>query len=268
MDQTQLLIISSIITSLASFILALTAIFNFILVKKQLGITEKQLLLLRNEKIPIINILEIKYDRNNVNLKLENKTDTPALDIYLRTDFIPLFLSKQSRSWSFIFKLRDTLEGNKNEICYPVPAATYVKDKNKKIILGPKTTGEFSTEIGFFVSYTPRGKKSHPLIERTFGRLITFNDLIKLLKDNGIRFCNIDITLKYYDLVKSYSEINSLFSYVLDIEKHKTLADVVKDAIPFQQRPLEKSEFYTMPEDMIMGLKDRRDFLDDSKFNK
>ena len=90
MDETQLLMISSIITSLASFILAVTAIYSYLTVKKQLKITEKQLLFLRNEKIPIIKIINTQYKQNKVIMKLENKTDTPAIDIYLRTHFTPL----------------------------------------------------------------------------------------------------------------------------------------------------------------------------------
>lgn len=267
MDQNQLLMIFSIITSFASFILALVAISNFLLVKKQLRITEKQLLLLRNEKIPILNILNIKYVQNRVIIKLENKTDNPAIDIHLRTCFTPLIPSQQDQPWKFLFKLKDNLTRNKNVTCYPVRAVTYIKDKKNKMLLGPKDIGEFSAEIGFFISYfPPTGKKFHIEINKEFGRAIMFDDLLKILKDNGIRYCNVDLTLKYYDLAKSYAEADFIFFYVLDIEKHKTLADVVKDGIPFNQRTIDKSEMMTLPEDMIREFKERRDFLDDSKF--
>jgi len=265
MSNEIIILLASLFTSITSLILAIVAIINLKVVRNHSKIIEKQLLILRNEKIPFLEIKKIDYDNNKINIKLKNKSENPALDIRSSTHFVPLKPSKGQQMWDFIFKLKDNKPGRLGKDCWSIRAMTPLKDNKKRWQLNPKDEGDFSTNVNFFVSFNKPRDRFVPKMDEEYGQILFFEEMVELLKYNKVRYCSINLMIKYSDINNEYNQVEPVFDYIMDLTKHKTLKDVVSDGIPFIQRSAHKSEFTTMPEQIWEDLKDQRSFLDKLK---
>jgi len=245
--------LASIISSIATFMVAVLTLYNVITLRKQIQLLEKQTLLQRSTVYPFLEIRQIKVRGNDVSLTLENVGKGIATQIGLRIWAIPMRLAKNL--WDFDVDIYDIRNSIRKRM-YPDQGVVFLKDSNNHFRLHPRDKKEFSATVYFF--FKDQKKESFS------GRFYSFDDFVKLLEVNKVRFAAVDISLVYKDISENIIESEGIDSFVIDITQHKSLEDAMKrERIPFTQRALSLEEIpFGLPGKMYEKMKSWRAFLE------
>jgi len=207
--------------------MAFYSLYSVLNLRKQIGLTERQTILRRSETYPILDIENVQVKGNEIEVTLKNKGKGPAFFIGLGMLFSPL--RPLETQWDFVDELI-TVEGGKARELYPRRHVIFLRNQKGHNRLLPNEKDTFKGKISFLFSY--HKNKSSP------GKWNYFDDMRTLMVQNKLRFVAVMADVVYKDLSESITEAEGIHSIIVDLQKHKSMEDAVKDNIPFLQRTL------------------------------
>lgn len=248
-----ILTISNLLMVFATFILAVFAYLQIRESRKQLKMFYRQTGFLRNQQIPILCVDSFSIKENTLNISLRNIGNgiaTKAVilsniyiakaDFYLKKDDKKYLSFEEMQALSnkiHRFYVKFSYEP-KQEIKYEgkkvflTDSVTYLfKETTDSLYIMPGQTISFSVEPFFQI------KSRDKSFEKFFAQFMGFSELIKLLKENNVKFFAVNFSLKFKDLNDMVGTGRKLTDFVVDIDKHKNLEEAMKDRqrINFQQ---------------------------------
>ena len=246
---------------IALLLLALTILLGVRALHTQGQIMEKQTLLVRAGVYPFLELERSSFQGNTFNATLTNNGSGPALQIGLLTHFVPLQPEKDG--FNFITTLHDKTRDRKT---YPSDMVVFLKNSRGVSRLHPGNQDEFKGEMSLWV--TPferptqhlwlglvRGKTVYA------GRACSFDDLEILLSENGVRFVALLTSLVYTDISETIVETERIGDVVVDLNKHKTYEEALKDGVSFRQVNLSPEQIEYLPWEDYKNRKSHRAFL-------
>lgn len=216
---------------------------------------EKQVVLQRSELNPFLEILTKKIENSQITLELRNRGKGPAILIALETRFQPLRISNSQ--WDFVSEIYEFAKHRKRRI-YLGTGIIPLKNAYGKTILYSDETNNFSGELKFLYKYSKSGESSF--------KYNSFQELSDLLGANGIRFSAIGLNMVYKDISESVIESESLYFAVLDIKKHKSVADVIadKEPLPLPPSTISLEDVPCIDGELYKNLRSNRAFAEDN----
>ncbi len=186
---------------------------------------------------PFLEVKDIKFVKNRVSFKLKNAGNGDAYSIGVYSNFstsrlkINDYLMKNDKlhasvEWGFEPKtLFDNFKGQKNRICengwvaYPERSGYY------NTVLKSSEMVKFDIIPKYFIHYREK-KRYFDRKDGPYGRRIDkFEDLTKIMTDNGIDFVNLELTIVCKNSLGEITEYLPLSNFVIDVKKHKSLQD-------------------------------------------
>jgi hypothetical protein len=215
---------------------------------------EKQVVLQRSEVYPFLDVEYKTVNKNEIELGLKNRGTGPAFRIGLKTLFGPL---KSGRSeWDFVDELYE-YENGKAKRVYPANCVVLLKTQHRQESrLHPQEEDNFTEQISFIYSYSKKAK-SFSSIRHCF-----FEDLGKLFTTNNLRFVAVALALVYQDITESVTEEETLYFFVIDFQKHKSIEEAIKDNIPLPPHTVSLEEFGFVDLESYKSFKSDRTFLE------
>jgi hypothetical protein len=255
MDLAVIRDVVTILASVGTLLVAIIAFYNSRNTRRQLKLMEKQVILQRSELNPFLEILTKKIENGRITLELRNRGKGPAILIALETRFQPLRID--SSQWDFVSEIYEFANQRKRRI-YLGTGIIPLKNAYGKAILYSDETNNFSGELKFLYKYS----KSRESSEFKFD---SFQELSDLLGANGIRFSAIVLNMVYKDISESVIESESLYFAVLDIKKHKSMADVIadKEPLPLPPSSISLEDVPCIDEELYKNLRSNRAFAGD-----
>ena len=252
MITTDVLPIIQSLASLASIIVAFYSLYSVISLRKQVDLMERQTLLHRSETYPIIDIENIQVKENEIEVTLKNKGKGAAFFIGLGMQFHPIIPLKNQ--WEFVNKINIIEEGEARKI-YPRSHVIFLRNQNGHNRLLSSESDTFKGKISFLFSY----KKNKDLDSGTWKY---FDDFKTLMNLNNIHFVAVMTDVVFKDLSESITESEAMYSIIVNLQKHKSMEEAIKDNIPFSQRTLSwENEAEWMDRELYKKGKSPRGFL-------
>jgi hypothetical protein len=244
----------SILGSIATFIVALITLYNVLHLRRQLKLMEKQVILLRSEVYPFIDIKDKKVNGNEVELKLENKGRGPAFNIGFRTQFTPLKII--GSEWSFVDELYEYENEKPKRRIYPINCVVLLRTKHRQgSRLHPQEEDVFTGETRFMHGYSKKGRGLS-------WRYHSFEDLGKLFTTNKLRFVAVSLALVYQDITESIIEEEPLHFFVIDFTKHKSIEEAIKGNLPLPSHTVSLEEIGFIDWGSYKSMKSERSFVE------
>jgi hypothetical protein len=242
----------SILGPIATFVVAIITLFSILTIRRQLRLMEKQVVLQRSEVYPFLNVEEKRVDGNKVELKLKNKGKGPAIRVGLAVSFWPLKLIESN--WEPVEDLSE-FENGKAKRIYPTVCIVFLKDPQGLTTLHPLEESVFAGEVLFAYNYSKK--------EKDFPRVACLVEgLRKLFVANNRRFLLVGLRLVYRDISESVTESEPLYLFVIDFQKHKSVEEAIKDAIPLPPHSISLEEVGYIDGKSYDSLKSQRAFAE------
>lgn len=255
------LAVAALITAIGTLVIAGITLVNVKILRRQIRLAESQTILQRSGVYPFLESQNLRVDGNSLKVVLTNKGADPAFQIGLLISFHPLTLAASGEHFDFVQHMR---EPSTDTEIYPSKMLVYLKNTDGKSRLHPKDTAEFKGEILFWYTYF----KSYPFKELISGKEVhagkgcSFNELRALMVENSVQFLAVSIDMVYMDISERIREYEPFWDILVDLEKHKTMEDAVKDGRRFAQSPLGLEELEWIPWEQYKNMKSRRAFLE------
>lgn len=250
MSEVDALAITGFVTGVVAIIISLYSVSQ---ARRHVKLVERQTFFQRSQVYPVLEIVERSYSTDSIYLTLKNVGKGSAVDIAVKTSIVLLRPCRDA--WDFIDSISDFSKGHTRSI-YPSQIAIFVKNQKGQITLHPDATDFFSAEMLFYFSSS---KKEEDLT----GKAYSFGELKSLLISNNIRFAAISLVLVYKDLSETIFEELAIACVVMDVQKHKSIQEVLEDNVPFTQRTVGYEEIPFVTWHMYSKFKSTRGMLKD-----
>jgi hypothetical protein len=250
---TEALIISNLLVAIGTIVLAVVAYLQIKESKKQSKMFYRQTGFLRNQQIPILCVDSFNIKENTLNINLRNigngiATKAAILsniyiakaDFYLKKDDKKSFSFEEMQALSdkinsfyvkFSYEPKQEMKYEGKKVFLSDSVAFLFKEKTDSLYIMPNQTESFSVEPLFQV------KSRDKSIEKFFAQFLGFSELIKLLKENNVKFFAVNFSLEFKDINEMMGTGRKLTDFVVDVSKHKSLEEAMKDRhrVNFQQ---------------------------------
>lgn len=212
-------------TAFATILTALATIVLAIITYNSQVLNKKQLLILKNQQSPLLSVGDFSISNNEITLKIKNIGSTPAIKVGLYTHF--LFQKFDSDKNNYYIDI-DQIVTHNNETIYsngavnfwktPSDVTKYIASNEEKfIIFEPK----------FFVNFNK--DYDNNLLFESSGQTISLTELINIAKNNNKNYINIRLQLWYKDTGDNMQDEIGLQGMIFDINKDKTLEDSARE---------------------------------------
>lgn len=220
------IIISQIGVAIGTLILAKITYESIKNSKKQLEYLRKQTQILKNDKFPLLKVVQCKIKSNLFKIKLKNVGKKEAFKIGLEAKFRLAHpnLSEDKKFIDFSYDPQELIDEKNKSIIRSNGYISYNKEMQITQVF-PGEEDELLFEPKFGLWYL---EDNQIRFGSTVGRIIELNELIDILNKNEKRFIEIEINLVYQDYSGNQKERTRLFSYVFDIKTDKNFEDYSK----------------------------------------
>ncbi len=199
--------------------------------KKQMIFIRKQTLLAVTEQNPILQVENFKIKNNRLHFKIRNIGGGNAHQIGVHAKFLiaqPIIKGfdkeKNMPLVNFSYDPSHIIDvfNDKNHKVIDNGYVNFISKSNSKvIILKPNQSIQVELEPEFYLRY-------RFTFNDTVARVIKFNELIELLKNNGKKFVGFSFDLICKNSIEDTQDAVELSKFVFDISNHKTLEDGAK----------------------------------------
>ncbi|MCA9478178.1 MAG: hypothetical protein KC535_03470 [Nanoarchaeota archaeon] len=222
---------ANILVALATFVLALITWLTIRHMKKQMVFIQKQTLLAINEQNPILQVENFKIKENKLSFKIKNIGKGNAHQIGVHARFLlakPIVKGfdkeKNMHLVNFSYDstaLIDVFDKKKHKVVDNGYVNFISKINSKVVILKPEESVQVELEPDFYLRYPFTFNDS-------VARVIKFNELLKLFKENGKNFVGFSFDLVCKNSIEDTQDSVEMSKFVFDINNQKTLEDGAK----------------------------------------
>ena len=235
--------IASIVAGVGTIFLASATTWLVLQNRRQVQALVRQGLVLKNQQQPVLVVKDFRFERNNLQITIQNAGNGIASSVVLNAMFVPAerIIVEDADSFQPIEKkklfqamvqgkqvyMRYVIKPPKlkyeKENAYPYHIAIFLTDKHQNAMeLMPGQIATFSPEVRFLIRFQPN---------LPTGKAMTYPEIREFLNSNGVNFIGVSIAVRGKDMAENLIQARGICSFMADLKQDESIENAFANNI-------------------------------------
>lgn len=234
--------LATLLGAVATVVLAAVTYLSVREGKRQVNMLVRQTMILRSQNDPIPYIKSLSFDKNKLNITVENTGNGPASSLAIGTMFVPAertfhgdsesekplsgteikdALEKQKQLYVRYEMGRENLIENGREVTPIKLACLLINKPRNTMVLLPHETCSYTIDLSYGLRDVKGSARSWP----------HYDTLVNLLKENGVTCFALGLDLLCKNMAEDPIQDQSIAAFVVDLNIHSSIEEAHRENI-------------------------------------